>query len=139
MLEQVLYYLNNWFVSERHFGTFRIKDGSIDLPFLLAGQYYRIVGSTFNDGLHRQGEMTELQDEEFVGAIWPLAIPASVISISADIKAWQDKNKKNVDSPYTSESFGGYSYTKATDSVTGGAITWQSAFRSKLAPWRKLP
>ena len=41
------------------------------------------------------------------------------------------------ESPYTSESFGGYSYTKATD-ANGAPIGWQKAFASRLNKWRKL-
>ena len=39
---------------------------------------------------------------------------------------------------FTSESFGGYSYTKATDSATGQPATWETVFRSQLNPYRKL-
>ena len=37
----------------------------------------------------------------------------------------------------TAESFGGYSYTKATD-ANGAPIGWHKAFASRLNEWRKL-
>lgn len=139
MLEQVLRRLNNWFLVEIREGTFTVENGSITLPFLLTNQYFRIVGSVFNDGLH-QYPAVDLTDETFTGSVWALAVPKAVVTLSEDIAAWEEKNGEAVLSPYTSESFGGYSYTKAsggkadTSAVTG----WQDAFRGRLNDWRKL-
>ena len=44
---------------------------------------------------------------------------------------------KNAESPYTSESFGDYSYTKATGE-SGAPLTWRDVFASRLNAWRKL-
>ena len=139
MLEQVLAHLNNWFLVPDgvHEGTFTIADGGITLPFMQDGQYFRIIGSVFNDGLH-QYPATDLVDEEFSGVILELAIPPAVVDLANEIGAWQEKNGEASASPYQSESFGGYSYSKATDSASGGAVTWQTAFRSRLNAWRKL-
>ena len=139
MLEEVLKHLKNWFVVPNgiHFGKFEIKGGALALPFLLNGQYYRIVGSVFNDGLHKNGE-GELQDEAFDGAIWALAIPKAVEKLAEEINEWENKNGAVANGPYQSESYGGYTYSKATDSSSGGAVTWQSAFRPRLNKWRKI-
>ena len=139
MLEQVLMNIRNWFPVEGgiHSGTFTIKDGGITLPFLADGQYFRICGSVFNDGLH-QYNVLDLVDETFNGTIWALAIPKSVIELADEIQKWQEKNGEASVSPYQSESFGGYSYSKATDAETGGAVTWQSAFKQQLSAWRKI-
>ena len=139
MLEQVLRDIRNWFVVDGgiHSGTFTIEDGGITLPFLANGQYFRIVGSVFNDGLH-QYPAGDLKTETFDGTVWALAIPQAVIELAAEIEAWQKKNGDASVSPYQAESFGGYSYSKATDSASGGAVTWQSAFRGRLSAWRKL-
>ena len=134
MLEELLKHLKNWFVNTIHYGTFKVEGGALSLPSLLDGQYYRIVGSVFNDGLHKAGD-NDLTDELFDGTVYALAIPKAVIDIAAEIDEWQKKN--GAASPYQSESFGGYSYTRATDS-NGMAITWQSAFRGRLNPWRKI-
>ena len=139
MLEQVLMHLKNWFLVPGgiHEGTYTIEDGGITLPFLANGQYFRICGSVFNDGLH-QYNVLDLVDETFTGTIWALAIPKPVIELADEIQKWQEKNGEAVASPYSSESFGGYSYSKATDAETGGAVTWQSAFKQQLSAWRKI-
>ena len=139
MLEQVLMNIRRWFPVEGgiHSGTFTIKDGGVTLPFLAEGQYFRICGSVFNDGLH-QYNVLDLVDETFTGTIWALAIPKAVIELADEIGKWQEKNGEAASSPFSSESFGGYSYSKATDAETGGAVTWQSAFKQQLSAWRKI-
>ena len=139
MLEQVLMNIRNWFPVKGGIqsGTFTIKDGGITLPFLADGQYFRLCGSVFNDGLH-QYNVLDLTDETFNGTIWALSIPQPIIDLADEIQEWQDKNADALSSPYSSESFGGYSYSKATDEETGGAVTWQSAFKQQLSAWRKI-
>lgn len=140
MLEQVLTHIHNWFQVGIYPRTYTISNGGITLPFLQDGQYFRIVGSLFNDGLHQYGPAMELlQDETFDGAVWALAVPKSVVELAGKIAAWQEKYGAVIDSPYTSESFGGYSYSKASgagDSTGSGG--WQAAFRARLNPYRKL-
>lgn len=136
MLEKVLTHLKNWFLVEVNEGTYTIENNTLVLPYLQEGQYYRICGSVFNDGLHRYGD-PDLQNETFTGTVWALAIPKAVVELAEEIEEWQKENGKAAQSPYSSESFGGYSYTKATDSTTGDFVTWQTAFRSQLNPLRK--
>lgn len=135
MLETVLMYLNNWFVVGRYDDTYTIEDGKLTLPFLAIGQYFRVFGSLFNDGLH-QYPAADLMDETFDGTIWALAVPKAVISLSEEISAWNEKN--GAAGPYSSESFGGYSYTRATKS-NGQAVGWQDVFAAQLSPWKKPP
>ena len=138
MLEQVLRHLNNWFLVDIHEGTFTVENGGIALPFLQNGQYFRICGSVFNDGLH-QYPVIDLTDETFTGTVWALAVPKAVVTLSTDIAAWQEKNGEAVASPYQSESFGGYSYTKRSAGSDSGTLNgWQDAFRGRLNDWRKL-
>ena len=141
MLEDVLTHLKNWFVVPCgvHEGMYTIENSTLELPFLQNGQYYRICGSVFNDGLHKYGDIQDkLQNETFTGTVWALAIPKAVVELSEKINEWQIKNGETAASPFTSESFGGYSYTKATESVTGAVATWETVFRSQLNPYRKL-
>lgn len=132
MLETVLMYLNNWFVVGRYDDTYTIEDGKLTLPFLVNGQYFRIVGSLFNDGVYQYP--AELTDETFDGSVWALAIPKALLSTVEEITAWTAKNGDG--GPYTSESFGGYSYSKATNSK-GMAVGWRDVFAAQLAPWKK--
>lgn len=132
MLERVLRYLRNWFVASVHTGDFSVENGSITLPFLRDGQYYRIIGSTLNDGVHKYGDGQEMPNEEFSGEIWALSVPPSLLETVENIEKWETKNAEAAHSPYTQESFGGYTYTKPN------GAGWESAFRSELSVWRKL-
>lgn len=137
MLEQLLMEMNNWFVIDVHAGDYSIEGGTLALPFLREGQYFRICGSIFNDGLHRY-PAEGLTDESFNGTVWALAVPRAVLALAEEIETWQKENGAAAMGPYASESFGGYSYSKATDAKTGGAVTWQSAFRAQISRWRKI-
>ena len=145
MLTELCQELRNWFERKKFFGTFTIESGQIDLPdgSLQSGQYFRIVGSVFNDGVHKYDPESESQlvDEVFEGAIWSMAIPPAVIDLSERISAWVTTYGDSVSSPYSSESFGGYSYTKASSGQGDAASsnpTWQSTFASELNRWRKI-
>lgn len=138
MLCEILQSLRNWFCSDedRHIGEFEIIGGILSPnDFLLPGQYYRIIGSVFNDGVHQYGAET-LTDESFSGAVWALKIPPDLLSLADEIKAYCESDGAKT-TPYTSESFGGYSYTKATGE-NGAPLSWQEVFRSRLRKWRKL-
>lgn len=137
MLEQILQYLRNWFVVKMYPGTYTVEDGGLSLPFLRPGQYFRITGSLFNNGVYQYGDGLELTDETFDGSIWALAVPKAILMMLPEIEAWQAKYADVVASPYTSESYGNYSYSKAAAS-DGSAEGWQSAFASRLSAWRKL-
>ena len=137
MLTELLAEIRNYFEvpNGRHFGKFEISGGSIaPLDFLQEGQYFRIVGSVFNDGVYQYP--AELKDEVFEGAVWAMRLPPAVIALAAEIKDYNDSDAGKA-SPFTAESFGGYSYTKATD-ANGAPIGWQKAFASRLNKWRKL-
>jgi len=149
MLTELCQELRNWFTKDenKHFGTFTIEGGQLtDISFLQDGQYFRIIGSIFNDGVH-QMPADDLQDESFNGAIWAMAIPPVVVALSDKIDEWTDKYG-GVDSasmsPFQSESFGGYSYSKGSgtgsSSAGGGssAPTWKSVFADELNRWRKI-
>lgn len=128
--------LRNWFDVERHFGSFEIENGTLDLDFLQEGQYFRIVGSVFNDGVYKYNNELDLKDEKFIGAIWEMAVPQNVLDTLDSMNAWEEKNADALNSPYSSESFGGYSYSKATDE--NGNLTVYGAFRKALNRWRKV-
>lgn len=141
MIEQVLNYIHNYFEKEIVSGTFVISSGTLNVDFLQNGQYFRIVGSVFNDGIYEYPAYG-LTDETFSGDVWAMAVPKSVIALSEEIGEWVDKYKSEMDSPYQSESFGGYSYTKksSSGSSSGGndAADWRSVYRTRLNHWRKI-
>lgn len=142
ILTEICEYLNNYFWEKKISGKFSISEGSITVPALKDGQYFRIVGSTFNDGVHIY-PASNLTDEEFNGAIWAMAVPATVIAIASDIKDWQDLYggaDSSAMSPFNSESFDGYSYSKSGsgNANSGSNSTWQDVFGGRLNKYRRL-
>ena len=142
VMTEVCDYLNNYFWEKKIAGKFSIEDGSVTIPALKNGQYFRIIGSTFNDGVHIY-PATDLHDEEFEGTIEAMAIPAVVIAIASDIKDWQTKYggaNSAAMSPFNSESFNGYSYSKSGsgNANSGSNVTWQDVFGGRLNKYRKL-
>lgn len=136
MLDEILAEIRNYFAVKVHSGDFEVIGGKLSpLDFLQNGQYFRIVGSVMNDGVYRH-PYSGLTDETFNGEIWALAVPPTLIALAADIEEYEKKAKETV-SPYASESFGGYSYTKATDS-NGSPLTWEKVFAKRLNKWRKI-
>jgi len=143
--------VNNWFERGRYHGEFHSLDGDIDLSSLEAegaiqnGQYFRIIGSVFNDGVHQYGSTVEdLEDETFTGIVAPMAIPQDFLALFNEIQAWLTAYGAELDKPYQSESFGGYSYSlkgSLTDTGSGGSggkEPWVANFASRLNRWRKL-
>lgn len=136
MLEAILTHLHNWFPAKngKHAGAFVIASGVLSPDIgLVSGQYYRIRGSLFNDGLHRVDDGEILMDEEFDGEVWALAIPRVVQELAEEIDAWREKNPET---DKVSESFGGYSYSRGQN-ASGGAGGWQAAFSGRLNAWRR--
>ena len=145
MLNEICEHLHNWFDTrngiyiDRTIDTFTISDGVIS-PFpssLIGGQYIRIVGSLLNDGIYKLPAdfiINELEDETFAGAIFGLAIPKDLVTLDSEITAHVAANPATA---YTSESFGGWSGTRAT-SASGAALSWQSVYGARLNRWRKI-
>lgn len=129
-----------------HAGEFTISGHSITpLDFIQQGQYFRIVGSAMNDGVYCNDSesLAILTDETFTGAIWEMSVPRAFLKLCEDIDAWRAKNESadsaNM-SPYTAESFAGYSYQKGAGASTNGgaAISWQGQFAKRLNAWRRI-
>lgn len=141
MLFAICSYLKNFFIrgeSDIHTGEFTIENGHIEpLDFLKNGQYFRVVGSALNDGVYKYGEET-LIDEEFDGAIWAMYVPADFVILASEISSWAVNNADTLNSPYQSESFGGYSYSKGSSASGTGAYGWQDQFSTRLNPYRRL-
>lgn len=142
MLTELCQELRNWFDVAHYSGSFTIEDGNISADFLQEGQYFRIMGSIFNDGVHKY-PANDLIDETFEGAVWALAILPEVVALSTEIDTWNNKYAgadSAAMSPFQSESWGGYSYAKGSangnNSVSGS--DWATVFGRRLNKWRKL-
>ena len=149
MLTEICAEIKNYFIHEgdRHIGDFAIVDGQITPSIDFPTDYIRIVGSHLNDGVHKlSDEHDVLVDEpEFHGAVWVMSPPNHFLALVDEITAWQEMNGKADSvamSPFQSESFGGYSYSKANggSAETGGASTptWQSQYASRLKIYRRI-
>ena len=151
MLQQICEYIHNYFIKAAYPGHYEIVDGTLSLPSLKEGQRFWIVGSDLNDGVYTyrvdgimnddDTEVAGLQAETFDGTICAMAVPPAVIAVCGEINSWVDKYGAVVNSPYQSESFNGYSYTKASggagDAASGGP-SWQSVYGKQLNRWRKI-
>ena len=151
MLEQVMKHVRNYFIREYHMGQFSIRDGMLSPhDFLLDGQRFYITGSFLSDGVytyHPDGIKNDddnveadLKDEDFGGVVYALAVPPTFIALVQQIEEWVGKFGDVASNPYQSETFNGYSYTKASGGSSGesSGSTWQSTFRSQLNQWRKV-
>lgn len=142
-LERVMRHCRNWFIRTTRTGDFMISGGVLTgaESWLLPGQYYRVMGSVLNDGVHRYGDAEDtLTDEAFSGRVDALAPPRDFLQLAAEIDGWQAKFGEAAASPYSSENLTGYySYTKASCiTQDGGSGGWEAVFAAKLAPYRKL-
>ena len=136
MITEICADIRNYFTDDanKHFGTFEISGGTFaPLDFLKCGQYFRIVGSTFNDGVY-QYPAVNLTDETFDGAIWAMKVPPEFIDLCKEIEEFKANDKPT---NLSSESFAGYSYTRLTDK-DGAPAGWKTVFSSRLNKWRKI-
>lgn len=140
MIEQICAFIHNFFYGDRYSGTFTISGGTMTVPGLLTGQYFRICGSRMNDGVY-QYPPSGLTDETFTGVVWDMRPPKSFLDLVSEITTWQTRYGAVTSGPYQSESFNGYSYSKGTATDASGKsvpVTWQTTFGSRLNEWRKL-
>lgn len=146
MLTEFFQYLRNWFYGNepRFDDEFTIENGQLNISEdIKLGQYYRIFGSTLNDGVYLHDGKEALLSETFTGTVRLMAVPREVSALIKEISAWQDKYggaDSEAMSPFASESFGGYSYSKgqSANASGGSASSWQSAYASRLSLWKKV-
>ena len=149
MISEVCHEIRNWFDRglPKYYGEFEIANGSLVLKpnmEIQDGQYFRIMGSVFNNGVHCY-PVSNLRDEKFKGSVWCMALPKELVALCDEISQWQETYGgvgSQAMSPFSSESFGGYSYTKGSRSSSSGSVSdypsWQTAFSSRLNKWRKI-
>lgn len=128
--------IRNYFVVPDgiHIDTFTVENGSIVLPFLARGQYFRIVGSVYNDGVYTYPAQN-LKDETFRGGVWAMAPSKEFLALVDEINAYTQTDAARA-TPYQSESFSGYSYALKTGK--NDPTAWQTVFAKRLNRWRKL-
>lgn len=128
----------------KHKGVFTISDHVISpLDFISENQYFRIVNSGSNDGVYcnNSESLAMLTDEVFEGEIWEMSVPRVFLTLCADISNWRSVNEAVTSdnmSPYSSESYGGYSYSKGNNANGGSNATWQGQFFKRLNAWKRI-
>lgn len=147
MIEDVCAHLHNYFEEDEdtgerliYSGTYTIQNGTITLPFLMPGQYFRVFGSKMNNGVHLYPDY-DMIDETFDGTIWEMRVPKAFLSMVDEIEDWVDKYGEIMRNPYQSEDvIGVFRYTKMTSGKISGDFiaTWQNAYKDKLNQWRKF-
>lgn len=146
MVGEICAEIKNYFVYEndRHIGDWVIFNGAISPTLSLPTEYIRIIGSHLNNGVHKVSDM-QLVDEEFHGTICIMSPPSVFLSLCEEIAQWQAKNGTadsiNL-SPFTSEGFSDYSYSKGQSiggaSAKSSVPTWQSVFGNRLSQFRRI-
>lgn len=134
-LEQVMRECNNYFERCRYAGAIRVADGKI-VPDVGAPCVY-ISGSASLSGVYSlvNGRLVDVEDvtEDFNGTVWYLYPPKDFVDLVAEIGEFATKSPLG---GFASESFGQYSYSRATGSK--GLLTWQEAFADRLRPYRRM-
>lgn len=156
---------HNYHETDRVIGEYTIENGNISLPFLVNGQFFRIHGSKFNDGVYIYSKDYIIRDATWGDILndninwgslteedWGNLKHAELIDESftgaiwpmrmprAFLKLAQEIETYNESeaakaSPYTSESISGH-YSYTKASVTDSA--WENVFSAKLKRWRKV-
>ena len=153
LLNEVCAEIRNYFTYRNDIliGDYKIEGGVIAPLIDYKGcEYIRIIGSRKNNGVHKLNEETglfDLEDEDtFHGSIWRMSPPKDFLLLVGDIEKWQKKyggiESENM-SPFQSESFGGYAYSKssrstAMSSSSGTPTSWVDAFSSRLKMYRRI-
>ena len=153
MLQEIMEYLNNYFVPiSAEEVEYTISGGVISPEFgAEEGDRFLICNSRRNDGVytwHTDGIKNDddesaagLRDETFAGTIRVCSVPPALLALSGEISQWVETYGAKLSSPLASESFNGYSYTlKSGNGGSGGAgpLTWQDQFGNRLKRWRRL-
>ena len=137
VIEKVMKHIRNFFEVGYVDGDFEITANGEILPSDgLNGQYIAIEGSTYNNGVHVLNDDKSIEcehAERFTGRVWILHPPKAFVELCEQIEEY---NKKTPVSAFVSESFGGWSGTRATGSH--GVMTWHDAFANELSDYRKM-
>lgn len=127
----VMRFVNNYFERAYIDGTFTISGGVLSpAP---SAPYVAIEGSAWHGGVYRIDQLREQPEETFAGRVWALQPPDDFVRLCEEIAQYDADNPTGA---LQSESFGEYSYTRA--SGQNGVIGWQTAFAARLWPYRRM-
>ena len=148
---ELLNYLNNYFYSYALMTDVTFEEDGKNFTIsklkknFYKGQYIKIEETTINDGIFKiisirdngdsitiTTDSVDFVEGEFRCLILALAVPRPVIKLKEAIEEFKAKNKPSI---YTSESFGNYSRSWATNSK-GAVLTWKDVFRDELIQYR---
>lgn len=135
--------LRNWFDRARYIGNITLDAyGGVFCNGvaigLVEGQYFRVFGSVFADGVHVYPD-AETPAESFTGAVWAMAVPPDFLALVQEIEDWNTNARPKMLGPYSSEnlSSSGYSYQRQSAEDMAKA-DYKTVFGARLNKWRKL-
>lgn len=144
MIEQVLRYINNFYLYDKATGQSVELNGFIsnDYEIYLPGQYIYVVGTVLNDGVYLIESIDTLTGKLVTDKplepesgrrfmIYAMRVPKALQDLVKEIEAYNIKNPEGV----KSESLGDYSVTYGGNQITS---SWQASFSAKLAPYKKV-
>lgn len=145
MLTEICGYLKNWFDGDIYRGSIKVSEGVISCDgeeiTIDPGQYFYLAKPDYKLGVYEYG-VDELKDREFDGAVCFMDIPDDVLDLAKDITDWMAEYSvvgSPALSPYQSESFGGYSYSKSGGSGDSGLSgSWVNVFGGRLSRHKKI-
>ena len=150
MLLEICGYLKNFFVDTNYTGHITVVDGTVFCDgkeiAIAQDQYFTLVNEKAKSilGIYKYGK-GELKDRDIAGAVWLMDVPDDLLALAGEITAWMEKYggvESMALSPFNSESFAGYSYSKASgsssDNSNNGTPMWVSQFGGRLARWRRI-
>lgn len=149
MLTEICAHLKNYFDYSRFYGDISISGGAVSCRGVQIdmdeGQYFALFRPHYCLGIFRYGD--ELEDRTVKnGSVWLMDIPPAIFAAIEWAEKWNELNggaDSAANSPFQSESFGGYSYSKGStykdaDSAIGASVFDQAQFKAMLSPYQKM-
>lgn len=143
-LSEICQDIHNWFARARYIGHITIDAvggvfcNGVALG-LAEGQYFRVIGSIYSDGVHLYPD-ADGPAEEFDGAVWEMRIPPAFLSLVREIEDWNENERPKMLGAYSSEnlSSSGYSYQRQNADEIQKAASYKTVFGDRLNRWRKI-
>ena len=131
-VSDVMRHVRNHFIQDVRTGFWQHTGGTLTPaePFT-PGMWIAITGAGSPSGVYQldeKGGLPHQGDAAWNGPVYRLALPADFLRLCGEIAAWAAANP---DPAVSAERLGEYS-------VSRKAVTWQEAFASALAPYRRM-